>query len=119
VEGLGIDVVAEQDRGLDAVHRVHRRDAAAQGRPVEDVVVHQGRRVQQFDHLRDLDVCVGQSGGVRLAAHRHAREEHHRRSQLLAAVAGGEVHHRVHLAMPRGEIDDEFAVQTLELRADQ
>ena len=69
VEGLGVDIVPQQHRRLDAAQVVDRLDAPPHARAVEHVVVHQRRGVQQFDDLgHSDDVVAGEPFAVRLEA---------------------------------------------------
>ena len=118
MEGLGVDVVAQQHRGLDAVDGVDGADAPPDRRAIEHVVVDQRCRVEQLDHLGDVQVLGREVVGRGRPAHRHAGQEHEGRAQLLAAVGTHHLHHRPHLLVTRGDVRHELAVHPLELRTD-
>ena len=58
LEGARVDEIADQHAGLVAEHFVGRVAPAAQGRHIHHVVVQQGRRVDELDERRRLDVWV-------------------------------------------------------------
>src|SRR4029450_10886924 len=81
LERARIKKIADEHRGGVAERRVRGRQAAAQGRFVDDVVVEQGGRV---DHLDDGGERVVRA--ARVAAGPRG-EDHERGAQPLAAAA--------------------------------
>ena len=90
VEGVGEEVVAQQDGGLVAPLGVDRGGVPADHRLVEDVVVHQGRGVDHLDDRREHAVRRRQAPAGA------AREQHQGRPQSLPLEVGAVVDQVLH-----------------------
>ena len=88
--------IADQHRRLVAPHRVGGVAAAAQIAGVDDIVVQQGRGVDELDRGGERDVAV-----AAIAAHPGAGERQHRPQPLAAAGddVAGELRDQRHRAL--------------------
>ena len=101
MEGVGEEVVAQQDGGLVAPLGVDRGGVAADQCLVEDVVVDERGRVDHLDDRRQDRV----RGGERAA--RLAGKQQKRRPQPLAAEVGGVIDELLHEREPAPQLGRE------------
>ena len=100
-----VERVSDQHRHLVAEQGVRGAASAPELRPVDDVVVEQGRGVDELDDHRELDVPVAR------VAERTRGEQHQQRTQSLAAASDdvlGDLVHEVDVGResgPNGAID--------------
>src|SRR5262245_59323507 len=107
-----IEVVAEQDRDVAAPPRVRRQTPAARFGAIDDVVVHERRRVAELD-----DGGVEHGAVARVAAESR-REEQHGRAHALAAAHLDVLAHLRNQLDARLEMTRELALDARELVPD-
>src|SRR5438445_3789831 len=112
-ERLRVEVVADQERGVVAPLGVRRRPAAPERRLVDDVVVDEGRGVEQLDHAPEphapRTVIAGQARG----------EQQEDRAQPLAAGARDVPPHLLDERDRGVQLPVDLRLDRLEVLADQ
>ena len=79
LESARIEEVADQHAGRIAEHRIGGRLAAAQRGFIDDIVMQQGRRMDEFDHRCELEAIVAsETEGV-------GKQQHQLRTHAFAA----------------------------------
>ncbi len=110
---LDVQIVAEQDRDVVAPARVHGQTAAAQVRVVDDVVVDERRRVDEFDHRRV------ENRAIAVVAAQARRHQQHGRTDALAAARPDVLPDLRNQLDLRLHVPREFPIDLLEIGADR
>ena len=111
LEGLGVEMVADEDRRVVSPARVGRRPSAPQRRLIDDVVVDERRRVEQLDHGRQPHRPLAPR------AREPRRQEEQDRAQTLAAGAGNVAAHLLDEADRRIELATDLCFDRFEVGA--